>query len=146
MSFSKKFKQLGSVLEETKIQHVKGVSFPITEKLSASEHYVSELKITLESVPYNISEYAICETLIYPTLREVWKPYLNVFNIWSRALVKLNINIKGYPDYLIAKRSPLSAVIFEKPYLAVGVECLDCWSWSWMPLQLTETSLDVNLK
>ena len=131
MSFSRKFKQLGSVLEETQIKHIKGVSFPITEKLSASAHYVSELKITLESVPYNVSEFAICETLIYPTLREVWKPYLDVFNIWSRALVKLNIHIKGYPDYLIAKRSPFSAVIFEKPYLAVVEAKKDDFEGAW---------------
>jgi hypothetical protein len=131
MSFSKKFKQLGDVLNETQIQHIKGISFPITEKLSASDYFKSELKITLESVPYNISEFAICETLIYPTLREVWKPYLDVLNIWSRALVRLNINIKGYPDYLIAKRSPLSAVVFEKPYLAVVEAKKDDFDGAW---------------
>jgi hypothetical protein len=131
MSFSKKFKQLGSVLTETQIQHIKGLPFPITEKLSPSDYFKAELKITLESVPYNISEFAICETLIYPTLREVWKPYLDVFNIWSRALIKLNINIKGYPDYLIAKRSPLSAVVFEKPYLAVVEAKKDDFDGAW---------------
>ena len=131
MSFSKKFKQLGDVLIETQIQHIKGISFPITEKLSPSDYFKNELKITLESVPYNISEFAICETLIYPTLREVWKPYLDIFNIWSRALVRLNINIKGYPDYLIAKRSPLSAIVFEKPYLAVVEAKKDDFEGAW---------------
>lgn len=130
-NFSRKFKQLGEVLSETQIMHIKGIPFFITEKLSASDYFKSELQITLESVPYNVSEFAICETLIYPTLREVWKPYLHIFNIWSRALVRLNINIKGYPDYLLAKRSPLSAMVFEKPYLAVVEAKKDDFEGAW---------------
>lgn len=131
MRFNKKFKQLGDVLAETQIQHIKGMMFPITEKMEASDYFRQELKITLESTPYNISEFAICETLVYPTLREAWKPYLSILNIWSRALVKLNINIKGYPDYLITKRSPLSPLVFETPYLAVVEAKRDDFEGAW---------------
>ncbi|MDZ7933426.1 MAG: hypothetical protein U5M51_00280 [Emticicia sp.] len=131
MGFSKKFKQLGEVLNENQIQHIQGLSFGITEEFHASDYFKNEIKITLESVPYNVSEFSICETLIYPILREVWKPYLNIFNIWSRALVKLNLHVKGYPDYLIAKRSALSSVVFEKPYLAVVEAKKDDFSGAW---------------
>ena len=131
MSFSKKFKQLGEVLNDNQIQHIQRLPFPTSEEYTASEYFKNEIKITLESVPYNVSEFSICETLIYPILREVWKPYLDIFNIWSRALVKLNVHIKGYPDYLIAKRSALSAVVFEKPLLAVVEAKKDDFSGAW---------------
>jgi hypothetical protein len=118
-SFSKKFKNLPQVLSEFQIQHRINVPFPVTEKTVASDYFKAELQLTFEKVPYNVSEIAVCETLIYPTLREVWKSYSDIFNIWSRALVQLDLHIKGYPDYLIARRSPLSNVIFDLPYVAV---------------------------
>jgi hypothetical protein len=131
MSFNKRFKQLGEVLDELDLQHIIGEPFKITNVLQASNYFKSELKLTLEEVPYNISEFAICETLIYPTLREVWRNYRKTFNIWSRALVKLNLKIKGYPDYLIAKRSPRSPIIFAQPYMAVVEAKLDDFEGAW---------------
>jgi hypothetical protein len=131
MSFSKKYKQLGDVLNELGIQHIIGEPFEITHQLQASDYFKSELRLTLEEVPYNISEFAICETLVYPTLREVWKDYRKYLSIWSRALVKLNLKIKGYPDYLIAKRSKLSPVIFGRPYMAVVEAKLDDFEGAW---------------
>lgn len=65
-SFSKKYKQLGDILSETGISHIKGKPFLTTEQLTASDYFRTELKLTLEEVPYNISEFAICETLVYP--------------------------------------------------------------------------------
>ena len=73
--FGKNYKQLGNVLNEIEVQHIIGEPFEITETLKASDYFKSELRLTLEEVPYNISEFAICETLVYPTLREVWKLY-----------------------------------------------------------------------
>jgi hypothetical protein len=132
MSFSKKYKQLGDVLAETGIQHIKGVSFILNEKIQASDYFKQDIKLTLEEVPYNISEYAICETLVYPTLREVWKNYYRQsFSIWSRALVKLNLKIKGYPDYLIAKRLKQSPIIFGHPFMAVVEAKLDDFEGAW---------------
>jgi hypothetical protein len=118
-SFSTKFRNLPEVLSEFQIQHRINTPFLITEKTVASDYFKAELQLTFEKVPYNVSETAVCETLIYPTLREVWKLYSDTFNIWSRALVQLDLHIKGYPDYLIARRSPLSNVIFDLPYVAV---------------------------
>jgi hypothetical protein len=130
-SFSKKHKQLGDVLSEKDISHIRGESFQVIESLTASDYFNAELKLTLEEVPYNVSEFAICETLVYPVLREVWKGYKQYFNIWSRALVKLNIKIKGYPDYLIAKRAKQSPVIFGQPYIAVVEAKLDDFEGAW---------------
>jgi hypothetical protein len=131
MAFSKSYKMLGEVLNELSIQHISGIPYLVTENLIASDNFKAELKLTLEEVPYDISEFAICETLIYPTLREVWKHYRKVFNIWSRALIQLNLKIKGYPDYLIARRSKLSPLIFTQPYMAVVEAKKDDFRGAW---------------
>jgi hypothetical protein len=130
-AFSKTFKKLPEVLTEFGIHHIQNVPFNVSETLVASDHFKEELKFTFEKVPYNVSEFSICETLIYPTLREVFKPYSDVLNLWSRALLQLNLDIKGYPDYLIAKRSPLSTVIFDVPYVAVVEAKKDDFSGAW---------------
>jgi L-ribulose-5-phosphate 3-epimerase UlaE len=99
-SFSKKFKKLSSVLSELQIQHQTQVPFVVKEKMKATAVFTEDLEFVFHRVPYNTSEFAICENLIYPTLKEVWKQYADIFNMWSRALIQLNLNIKGYPDYL----------------------------------------------
>jgi hypothetical protein len=131
MAFSKSFKQLGEVLTETGIQHIKDVDFVTTESMKASDYFKSEIDLTLQEVPYNISEFAICETLIYPILREVWKNFRKDLNIWSRAAVRINLKLKGYPDYLIARRSKLSPIIFGHPYMAVVEAKLNDFEGAW---------------
>jgi hypothetical protein len=130
-SFSKKFKKLSSVLSELQIQHQTQVPFVVKEKMKATAVFTEDLEFVFHRVPYNTSEFAICENLIYPTLKEVWKQYADIFNMWSRALIQLNLNIKGYPDYLIAKRSPLSSVVFDVPYMAVVEAKKDDFSGAW---------------
>jgi hypothetical protein len=130
-SFSKSFKKLSAVLTDLQIQHKTQVPFVITEQMKISPAFKGELEFVFHRVPYNTSEFSICENLIYPTIKEVWKLYADIFNVWSRALVQLNLNIKGYPDYLIAKRSPLSNVIFDVPYMAVVEAKKDDFSGAW---------------
>jgi hypothetical protein len=130
-TFRNGFKEFGEVLEEFQILHIIGQPFVITHQLQANDYFKSEIRLTLEEVPYNISEFAICETLVYPTLREVWRDYRTFLSIWSRALIKLNLKIKGYPDYLIAKRSPRSPVIFGQPFMAVVEAKLDDFEGAW---------------
>ncbi len=130
-SFSKSFKKLSDVLTELQIQHQTQVPFVITEQMKATAIFNEDLEFVFHRVPYNTSEFAICENLIYPTLKEVWKLYADIFNMWSRALIQLNLNIKGYPDYLIAKRSPLSSVVFDMPYMAVVESKKDDFSGAW---------------
>jgi hypothetical protein len=129
--FSNRFKKLPSVLSELKIQHKTQVPFSVSEKMTISPFFKDELAFVFSRVPYNVSEFSICENLIYPTLKEVWKLYADDFNMWSRALVQLNLTIKGYPDYLIGKRSPLSSTIFDVPYMAVVEAKKDDFAGAW---------------
>src|SRR2546421_9260351 len=46
-----------------------------------SDYFRSELDFTLREVPFDDSESAACETLIYPFLREVWRGDLGAVNL-----------------------------------------------------------------
>ncbi len=63
------------------------------------------------------SEFAICENLIYPILKEVGKSYRQYFVLWSHQSLNYEQKFSGFPEYILAKRSPLGKVVFEKPYL-----------------------------
>jgi hypothetical protein len=62
------------------------------------------------------SEDAICENLIYPVLKEVWKPYRKKLTLWSHETLSYDEDLSGVPDYTVTKRNPLSTIVFDKPY------------------------------
>ena len=86
---------------------------------SLSDHFRAELDFTLEQVPYDGSEGAACETLIYPLLREVWKPYWRDLTLWSHEPLRFDEDLCGVADYIAARRSPLGSIVFDIPYLLV---------------------------
>jgi len=96
-----------------------------------SEHFRSELEFTLDEVPYDGSESAACETLIYPLLREVWKPYWRELTLWSHESIRHDDDLCGVPDYIVARRSPLGSIIFDIPYLLVVEAKRENFSVGW---------------
>ena len=54
------------------------------------------------------SEWAVCENLLFPVLDEVAESYGRYLTIWSHVSLYHGDTMLGTPDYLIAKRSPLS--------------------------------------
>jgi hypothetical protein len=70
-------------------------------------------------VAYANSEFAICENLIYPVLKEVWKSYLDELMLWSHEPLHFDDDLTGVPDYFLARRSPLGRWVRERPYLLV---------------------------
>ncbi|MEQ9354606.1 hypothetical protein [Coleofasciculus chthonoplastes] len=52
-------------------------------------------------------------------LKEVWKAYRRNFLLWSHQALTYDENLSGTPDYIVAKRSPLGTVVFDKPYFVV---------------------------
>ena len=39
--------------------------------------------------------------------------------------------LSGYPEYVLAKRSPLGKVVFDKPYLLIVEAKQDNFDWGW---------------
>lgn len=99
--------------------HVRRANFVVPHLAVLSDYFRAELDFTLREVPFDGSEAAACETLIYPFLREVWRPYLDALTLWSHQPIAYDTDLSGVPDYLLARRSPLGASILDQPYLLV---------------------------
>ncbi|MBM3224466.1 MAG: hypothetical protein FJZ47_11785 [Candidatus Tectomicrobia bacterium] len=96
-----------------------------------SDSFRAEIDFTLREVPFDSSEAAVCETLIYPFLREVWRVYLETLTLWSHQPLVYDADLSGVPDYLVARRSPLGALIFDQPCLLVVEAKRDDFSRGW---------------
>lgn len=94
-------------------------AFITPQASSLSDYFRSELALTLSEVAYDGSEYAACETLIYPLLREIWKSYRQTLTLWSHPSLTFDADLCGAPDYIVARRSPLGPIVFDAPYFLV---------------------------
>jgi hypothetical protein len=114
MSFSS-YKEISSVLQEFQITYTE-VNFMGEIEFSISEYFREDLEIIMQDAVPSASEFSICENLIYPVLKEVWKSYRSQFILWSHRSLTYDENLTGFPEYILAKRSPLGKVVFDKPY------------------------------
>jgi hypothetical protein len=96
-----------------------------------SSHFRSELDFTLSEIGFERSEYATSETLIYPLLREVWKPFHRALTLWSHEPITYDEDLSGVPDYFVARRSPLGAIIPDLPILLVAEAKRDDYVRGW---------------
>jgi len=69
--------------------------------------------------------------LIYLILKEIWKPYSSKFTLWSHQLLTYDDALSGFPEYILAMRSPLGKVVFDKPYLLIVEAKQDNFNWGW---------------
>jgi hypothetical protein len=88
---------------------VQPTSLPVTE------HFRRDMDTTLSSTPVNCSEWAVCENLIYPVLKEVVQNYRQFLTVWSHVSLYEGDRLLGTPDYVLAKRSPLSFEVMDLP-------------------------------
>lgn len=106
-------------------------SFVMPVPASLSRAFLDELTFTLTEVPYTNSEASACETLIYPILREVWKPFHQALTIWSHQPLHFDDDLSGIPDYVISRRSPLGAFVPDLPYMLVVEAKRDDFERGW---------------
>ncbi|MFN6069409.1 MAG: hypothetical protein ACK45T_20070, partial [Pseudanabaena sp.] len=76
------YKTIGAVVKEFQITYtesdfVKPLSFQV------SDYFREDLKLMMSEGVVDNSELAICENLIYPLLKEIWKHYRSKFLLWS---------------------------------------------------------------
>ncbi len=117
MPFSS-YKSIGVVAKEYQIKYVRE-DFVVEVEFAISEFFQQELNLILNEGVFDNSENAICENIIYPILKEVWKNYRNKFLLWSHQTLNYDEKLSGIPDYILAKRSPLGTVVFDKPYFVL---------------------------
>ena len=119
MSFDS-YKTIGEVLKEFTITATEA-NYILETDTVIREAFKEDLEFCLREFTVEESEYAICETIIFPLLKEVYRQYRDKFTLWSHKAITYDQQLTGIPDYILAKRSPLGKQIFEKPYF-VAVE------------------------
>lgn len=129
MAFSA-FKSLGETVKTLQVIYQEG-DFLESVPFGLSEYFQEDLRLTLADGVVDNSEAAICENLVYPILKEVWKAYRSHLLIWSQQFLHCDETLTGFPEYIIARRSPLGKVVFDQPYLILVEAKQDNFDGGW---------------
>lgn len=119
MSFDS-YKNIGEVLKEYNITSTEN-NFIVETTINIRDFFKEDLEFSQREFTFEDSEYAICEAVIFPILKEIYRNYRDSFTLWSHKGLTYDEKLYGVPDYLVAKKSPLGKEVFEKPFF-VAVE------------------------
>jgi hypothetical protein len=119
MAFTE-FKTQGQVLRQYDIRAQKKVFISLTPQ-QAPTRLVEDIDFALNYVDYSASEIAICESLIYPILAQVWKNFLDTLALHSHKTWQIDGQLSGIPDYLISAVSKYGTAVIDTPVL-VAIE------------------------
>ncbi|MBD2775249.1 hypothetical protein [Iningainema tapete] len=114
MAFSN-YKSISAVIKKFQIKYVQA-NFMLEVEFPVKNSFQEELDLLFTDGVIDNSEDAICENLIYPVLKEVWKSYRSKLTLWSHETLTYDEDLSGVPDYIVTKRNPLSSIVFDQPY------------------------------
>jgi hypothetical protein len=109
MPFSN-YKTISKVLKQFQVTYTEA-NFIQELPFDIPNYFREDLALVMEEGVIDNSEYAICENLIYPILKEVWKPHSQKFTLWSHQSLVYDENLSEFPEYILAKRSQLVKVV-----------------------------------
>ena len=81
--------------------------------------FLEEFAFNQAYLPIYSSEGARSEAVIFPILREVYKPHSIGYELWIQRPLTYDQQLSGTPDYLVSTRSPLGKTVFALPVLIV---------------------------
>lgn len=114
MAFSN-YKSISAVIKKFQIKYIQA-NFMLEVEFPIKELFKEELDLLFTDGVIDNSENAICENLIYPVLKEVWKIYRRELTLWSHETLAYDEDLSGVPDYTVTQRNPLGTIVFDKPY------------------------------
>ncbi|MBW4479587.1 MAG: hypothetical protein KME54_22750 [Tolypothrix brevis GSE-NOS-MK-07-07A] len=129
MAFSS-YKIIGEVLKEFQVIYTEA-NFIVETAFNVSNYFREDLELVMREGVVDNSESAICENLIYPVIKEVWKQYLKNFILWSHQALTFDNRLTGFPEYILAKKSHLGKVVFDKPYFILVEAKQDNFETGW---------------
>jgi len=124
------YKDLEMVVKEFQLTYQEN-DFIIESQLQLNDHFKQRFKILLREGVVDNSEWAICENLIAPILTEIWYSYKEKFLLWSHQALTYDEDLSGVPDYLLAQKSPLGKIVFDKPFFAAVEAKKDDFTTGW---------------
>ena len=117
MAFSD-FKTISEVLEKFRITYTVKDFVEIDENsCPPSEQFLEEFEFCMQHIDIYASEAARCEAIIFPILKEVYKPYAKDYALWIKKAISYDEILNGTPDYLIATRSELGLPVVGIPLI-----------------------------
>ncbi|MBD2516410.1 hypothetical protein H6G93_15585 [Nostoc sp. FACHB-973] len=129
MAFSS-FKTIGEVLKAFQVTYTEA-NFISELAFRVSDYFREDLELMMRDAVVDNSEFAICENLIYPVIKEIWKTYRHHFILWSHQSLNYDEKLSGFPEYILAKRSPLGKFVFDKPYFILVEAKQDNFETGW---------------
>jgi hypothetical protein len=129
MAFSA-YKSFGETVKAFQISYMES-NFLVDVPFQVSDYFVEDLTFVMREGVVDNSEFAICENLVYPVLKEVWKTYSSQFTLWSHQFLNCNADLSGFPEYILAKRSPFGKVVFDQPYFLLVEAKQDNFDAGW---------------
>lgn len=117
MAFSD-FKTVAEVLEKFRITYtVKDFAKIDKPTLTPSKYFLEEFEFCTQHIDIYASEAARCEAIIFPILKEIYKPYAKDYALWIKKAITYDETLNGTPDYLIATRSELGLPVVGIPLI-----------------------------
>ncbi len=95
--------------------------FLVQQEAQIPEPFLAELLFNKEHLDGYASEAARPKLLIFPLLREVYKPHAHQCALWIQKTLTYDHKLTGTTDYLVASRSPLGKTVLDVPLL-IAVE------------------------
>ena len=126
------FTCIDHVVKKYKLTFVQGPLFPPDPTAPLfGEYFRQELAFNLRKLPIGRSEIGAGEVLLFPILREVWKPYSDDLALFSHEALKCDDDLMGTPDYFVCKVSEYGQTIPDVPYLLIAEAKLDDFERAW---------------
>ena len=117
MAFSD-FKTIPEVLERFRITYTVKDFVHIEEIPGVpSEQFLQEFEFCIQNIDVFASEAARCEAIIFPILKEIYKPYAGDYALWIQKAINYDETLNGTPDYLISTRSELGIPVVGTPLI-----------------------------
>ena len=112
------FKTIPETLERFRITYTTK-DFVHIEEIpgTPSEQFLQEFEFCIQNIDVFASEAARCEAIIFPVLKEIYKPYADNYALWIKKAITYDETLNGTPDYLISTRSELGLPVVGTPLI-----------------------------
>lgn len=117
MAFSD-FKSIAEVQEKYQIRYTEADFIEYLD-LKPSEQFIQEFEFNEQNIDVFTSEASRCENVIYPILREVYKPFASQYALWSHKSITYDSQLTGTPDYLFSTKSELGKTVLGFPLVII---------------------------
>ena len=126
------FTRIDDVVKKYKLTFVQGPLLPPdTSAPLFGAYFREELAFNLRMLPIGRSEIGAGEVLLFPILREIWKPYSKDLALFTHEGLTFDDDLTGIPDYFVCKVSEYGQTIPDIPYLLVAEAKLDNFERAW---------------